>query len=112
MYTLVYGCPPGSGVAAETKMMYDISDAFLNGVDDNMICAFPELLDHLVGTDVNFELLVSSNIQTLRLFYIHNSVWTTIGLVFVQTQLKGFGEYVGDMYESTTTAKSLGEKAR
>ena len=87
-YVFCFGCEPSYGVKADTKMVLGISYALLHRFDrDSMICEFPAVLDGLKGKDCNFEMVTSTTIQSVNLFYHNNYAEKTIGVVFVNTQL-------------------------
>ena len=47
-----------------------------------------QVLESLQGSDTNLELVQSSTLRPLRLFYVYNVVQRTLGFIFVQTHLK------------------------
>ena len=94
-FALVFGCSPSTGVDAQTRYMYDISAALLDGCTPEMTCTFPDVLETLQGRDNNFEMVTSSTLKPLRMFYGHNIVRIYRGYVFVQEGLEGFGEWEG-----------------
>ena len=94
-YALVFGCSPSTGVTAATRFMYDISQALIDGLTVDMTCTFPDVLESLQGQDNNFEMLTSSTLKPLRMFYGHNVVRILRGYVFVQEGLEGFGDWEG-----------------
>ena len=69
--------------------MFDISATLQSNVSADLTVLFPDVLESLQGTDVNFEMVTSSTLRPLKLFYSHNAVGTMRGLVFVQTHLRG-----------------------
>ena len=70
-------------------MVKDVTEAFLFKYDrETLTCDFPEVVADLVGTDSNFEIVSSSTLQTLRLFYGHNYAKRSVALIFVTTELK------------------------
>ena len=76
--------------------MHDISKALQNELDGNSLtCVFPNAIDSLKGSDVNFELVTSSTCRPLRLFYSYNLVHERKFVTFVQTHLKGVGAWSG-----------------
>ena len=87
-FALIYGCAPGLGVLANTKMIDDVTDALLHKYDkESLTCEFPSVFDDLAGSDTNFEMVASNTMQTLKLFYSHNIVSKSTGVVFVQPKL-------------------------
>ena len=98
--------------------MDDISRALIDGCNGDMVCTFPDCLDSLQGTDVNIELVSSSTLRPYRLFFIHNLVSRTVGLIFVQTHLKDIvwkGTEDGEIAKEESeryTAEELGEKVK
>ena len=41
-FALIFGCPPGIGVAADTKMIEDVQKVFLNNFNlETLILEFP-----------------------------------------------------------------------
>ena len=121
-FALVFGCSPSTGVTASTRFMYDISKALLDGCTAEMTCTFPDVLDKIQGQDNNFEMVTSSTLRPLRMFYGHNVVRILRGYVFVQESLEGFGEwegtelmkeeYRGMRIGEPLSAKDLGAKVR
>ena len=64
-------------------MLYDLSDALRLGCEEDMTITFPDVLVSLQGSDVNFELVTSSTLRPLKLFYLHHVVWMLRAYVFV-----------------------------
>ena len=57
-FSMVYGCRPGSGVRADTKMIEDVANTFAKQYDrDTLSAIFPRILDDLKGKDANFEMI-------------------------------------------------------
>ena len=71
---MVFGCPPSIGVPAETKMMQAIAETLIDGCGPDMTVTFPEVLNSLEGPDSNIELVTSSTLRPLRLFYSRNII--------------------------------------
>ena len=119
-FALVFGCSPSTGVDAATRFMYDISKALLDGCNAEMTCTFPDVLESLQGSDNAFEMVTSSTLRPLRMFYGHNVVRILRGYVFVQEGLEGFGDWEGSeecnqyglRIEKPLAAKELGKKVR
>ena len=64
-------------------MVKNILLAFIESADrNNAITLIPWCLDFIDSSDAQFETASSSKIQTLQLFYQHNIVTHSIGLVF------------------------------
>ena len=83
-FAFIYGCAPGLGVLAKTKMVYDITHALTHKYDqETLICEFPTVFDDLKGSDTNFEMVASNTMQTLKLFYRYNIVASSTAVVFV-----------------------------
>ena len=90
-FALVFGCPPSIGVKSDTKMLFDISFALIEGVAaHDMACTFPNVLETLQGTDTNLELVTSTTLMPLKIFYEHNVVRILRGYIFVQERFKGW----------------------
>ena len=95
-FALVFGCPPSIGVKSDTKMLFDISFALIEGVAaHDMACTFPNVLETLQGTDTNLELVTSTTLMPLKIFYEHNVVRILRGYIFVQEGLEGVGKFKG-----------------
>ena len=75
--------------------MYDVSDALQDGVTNEMTCTFPDVLENLEGSDNNFEMVTSSTLKPLKMFYEHNVARILRGYVFVQESLEGVGDWEG-----------------
>ena len=73
-YVFFFGCRTDEGVAADTRMIDDLADVFLDKFDKNadFSITFPTALNSLQGADVNFEGITSNTLQQLKLFYDHN----------------------------------------
>ena len=100
-------------------MMFDISFALLKGCSADFTCEFPDVLESLTGTDVNFELVTSATLRPLKLFYEHNVARVLRGYVFVQEHLDDVGEWegteisiIGSSEGEVVKARPLGEKVR
>ena len=76
-------------------MLFDISKALIEGNTAEGTCTFPDVLETLQGTDTNLELVTSSTLRPLKMFYQHNIVRILRGYIFVQEYLEGFGKYEG-----------------
>ena len=94
-FALVFGCSPSTGVISQTRFMYDISNALFFGCMVNMTCIFPDVFESLKGTDNNFEIVTSSTLKPLRMFYEHNLVRILRGYIFVQESVEGLGDWEG-----------------
>ena len=119
-FALVFGCSPSTGVDAATRFMYDISQALIDGLTIEMTCTFPDVLESLQGSDNAFEMVTSSTLRPLRMFYGHNVVRILRGYVFVQEGLEGVGDWEGTEechkdgwgIGEPLPAKELGKKVR
>ena len=90
-YSLVFGCSPGTGVKADTKMCKNVREALLNALNSDMFSVFPHFMESLKGDDANFEMNSSATLQPLRLYYSHHVPQEVLGYIFVFSRLKGFG---------------------
>ena len=80
---IVFGCRPSAGVKANTKMVKNILLAFVENADKlNCVTLIPWALDFINSSDAQFETASSSKIQTLQLFYRHDTINDSIGIVF------------------------------
>ena len=70
-------------------MMSDLERSFRDGLTSEFTCTFPAVIDRIKGSDVNFELVSSSTLRPLRLFYVYNVVSRTYGYVFAWEGLPG-----------------------
>ena len=85
-----------------------------------MTCIFPDVLENLQGSDNNFELVTSSTLKPLKMFYVHNVARVLRGYVFVQESLEGVGDWEGTelCYQygarigEPIKARDLGKKVR
>ena len=104
-------------------MMYDLSEAILSNLGLDMTFYYPAFTESLQGKDSNFETAQSSTLRPLRLQWTHNVVLYTLGYVFIQTDLKGLGEWtgtescdnwggrrIGDVFPSETMAEEVKEQ--
>ena len=83
--------------------MEDLRGLFVTSYDRlTMTAVIPDMLDQLTGQDNNFEMVLSSALQPLKLFYTHNFATKTIGLVFINTELQGRGEDKTLIYEDAS----------
>ena len=79
----IFGCRPSTGVKANTTMVQDIYDAFIENADRiNFEVRIPKTLDYLDGKDVNFETSSSARLDTIKLYYLHNIAAHSLALVF------------------------------
>ena len=76
-------------------MLFDISKALIEGLTAESTCTFPDVLETLQGTDTNLELVTSSTLRPLKVFYVHNVVRILRGYIFVQEYLEGVGKFEG-----------------
>ena len=97
-FILLFGCKGGLGVKADTKMVHDISKAFMDGLDRiTLTTILPGCLDGITGTDANFEMVVSNNGLPIVLFYRHNVVVKSQAVIFYTPELtRGIAEVVSD----------------
>ena len=71
----MYGCQPATGVNAETKMVFDVSQAFIAKVDsETKTIIFPQALEEITGQDASFEIAQSNTLVPIKLMYTHNLV--------------------------------------
>ena len=67
---LLYGTEPGNMVEAETSMVRDfVKTLNVRFSKETLSVQMPEALEQMKGKDANFEVLVSSTIQPLKLHY-------------------------------------------
>ena len=82
-FIFIFGCRPSTGVKANTTMIEDIYDAFIENADRiNFEVRLPKTLDYLDGKDVNFETSSSARRDTIKLYYLHNIAAHSLALVF------------------------------
>ena len=82
-FLFVYGCRPSTGVKANTTMIKDIFEAFIENADRiNFMVLLPQAFSFMNAHDVTFETATSSKIKTIKLYHKHNIATLTIGLVF------------------------------
>ena len=63
--------------------------------DSNLCIDIVKVLESLQGSDTNLELVQSSTMRPLRLFYVYNVVQRTLGFVFAQTGLEDILQWRG-----------------
>ena len=96
-FALVFGCPPGIGVAADTQMIFDVQQALIHKFNkETLTLEFPNICDHLQGKDANFEMITSNSTKVLRLTYHHNVVKEARAYIFVSTSMVGRYENLSD----------------
>jgi hypothetical protein len=97
-------------------MMSDLERSFRDGLTSEFTCTFPSVIDRIRGSDVNFELVSSSTLRPLRLFYVYNVVSRTYGYVFAWEGLPGKYDYYGKelIWKSSDglLAKDMAEKVK
>ena len=76
-------------------MLFDISKSLIEGLTAESTCTFPNVLETLQGTDTNLELVTSSTLRPLKMFYDYNIVRILRGYIFVQEHLEGIGKFEG-----------------
>ena len=82
-FKLLFGCKPSNGISAKSKMMEDFCRALEQSYDSNMICKLSDVLDSLIATDVNFEIISSQTAKPLLMIYDHNIVQKLKAYIFV-----------------------------
>ena len=88
-FWFVYGSRPSVGVKANTDMVKSILFAFMENADRlNCMVLIPEVLEFLKSDDASFETASSNRIQTVMLFYRHNVVTHSIGIVFYHNMFR------------------------
>ena len=81
---MLFGSPPGLGVAANTDMAKEISEIFSVRYEKKFFTLHvPSCFDDLFSKDANIEMVASNTIQPLRLTYCHNTVTFAIGIIFI-----------------------------
>ena len=82
-FLFVYGCRPSTGVKANTTMVKDIFDSFIENADRiNFMVLLPDVFNFMNANDASFETATSSKIKILKLYHKHNVATMSIGLVF------------------------------
>ena len=76
-------------------MMEDFCRALEQSYDTNMVCKLSDVLDALLATDVNFEVISSQTSKPLLMLYDHNVVQKLRAYIFIQTCLTGFLDWTG-----------------
>ena len=83
-FVLVFGCRPGKGVKANTKMVKEFTKTMLEKYEMiNFSLTFSEVFENLHSNDANFEMASSNTTQPLKIFYRYNIVTDKIAVVFV-----------------------------
>ena len=85
-----------------------------------MTCIFPDVLENLEGSDNNFEMVTSSTLKPLKMFFVHNVARVLRGYIFLQEGLEGFADWEGTEFCKNSgnrigeplSARALGEKVR
>ena len=86
-FNFIYGCRPSAGVKGNTDMVQNILLALIQNVDRvNAKVLIPQSLEYLRSSDAQFETVSSSRIQTIMLFYRHNIVTNSIGIVLYHNE--------------------------
>ena len=96
-------------------MMSDLERSFRDGLTSEFTCTFPAVIDRIKGSDVNFELVSSSTLRPLRLFYVYNVVSRTYGYVFAWEGIPGkfgWGEELIWKTRDGLLAKDMAEKVK
>ena len=69
-FAFVFGCRPSFAVKADTAMVEDICTVLIKNLNrESMSVIFPDFLNSLIGKDAAFELVASSTLPPLKLFY-------------------------------------------
>ena len=71
-----------------------------------MTCLFPDCIESMKGEDVNFELVTSSTLRSLRLLYDYNVATEFHAYIFVH-KLKGFEKYYRAMCTAEYAKRNL-----
>jgi hypothetical protein len=83
-FFFVFGCRPSTGVKANTTMVKDIFDSFIDNADRiNFMVLLPNVFGFMNANDASFETATSSKIKIIKLYHKHNVATMTIGLVIV-----------------------------
>ena len=72
--------------------MSAICKVLLDGCSDSMDCIFPNVLRNAGDA---YELLASTNLRPLKLFYVHNVVQKLVALIFTFSHIKRFLNFTG-----------------
>ena len=96
-FIFLYGCFPSKMINDDAKMVSQIVDTMVNRFDKNTLTLeVPHAFEHLKGMEQrgkksnNIEMVVSSTLQPLRLYYAHNIATKKISYIFVNTECNGF----------------------
>ena len=82
-FFFIFGCRPSTGVKANTTMVKDIFDAFIQNADRiNFEVLLPHVFSFMNAKDVSFETASSMKIKTIKLYHKHKVATLSIGLVF------------------------------
>jgi hypothetical protein len=87
-FGLLHCCAPGHDFSSKSAAASTIYQAFIGGCREDGFCTFPEVFDRLNGKEAQFELLTSTTIQPLKLFFTQKIVKRKIGYVFGWTKNK------------------------
>ena len=106
-FMFIFGCRPSTGVIANTTMVQDIYDAFIENADRiNFEVRLPKTLDYLDGKDANFETSSSARLDTIKLYYLHNIAAHSLALVFAN-HTEYDNTHNSEIYFSEMLKKSL-----
>ena len=85
-------------------MVKDIYDAFIEQQEEiDASISIPSIFDYLSSSDASFETASSNQLQHLQLFYAHNIVTNTIGVIFYHNHSE-----TGEMVDKLQSIKSEG----
>ena len=86
---LAWGCPPSKFVLADTRMIHDFFDTLRDRFcRETLAVKFPNVLDDMLSEagDACWEFWKSNQLQTCKIFYEHNKVTDSHGIIFVNDQ--------------------------
>jgi hypothetical protein len=87
-FLFLYGCRPSTGVKANTTMVKDIFDSFIQNADRlNFTVLLPDVFTFMDANDASFETAISSKIKIIKLYHKHNVATISIGLVIAHPDI-------------------------
>ena len=97
---LAYGCQPSQGIVDGAKMIEDFFQTLRDKYDKRTLSlVLPRELDAMLSNprDAQWEFWRSNQLQSVKIFYEHNVVSHSIGVVFINTYCKSkFHDLTGE----------------
>lgn len=94
-FILIFGAPPNIGVRSDTRMIYELAEAMLSKYDQvTFMLIIPAVFNDMYSEDASIEMIASSTLKPLVLFYEPHTADESIAFIFANGKLDYYGDPV------------------